>query len=292
MMAQKNATSTWREKTPDFAPNRLARNLRSRRVPALSPHRLAIKTPTPSALGWHLRMGRSQAGSPAKSTRCMALSGAVRAKRHFRRFFSRQNQRSLLIFPNGTPAIPRDLGKKSGIRPLANRPTAPVFRRVATQVDNLHRYDNETALGGLAAGGMSQGPEQSHCGRGGDGRVHGGGAWAPKWPQQGGGKMCKTLRRLATLLGMLGTDHAGERENARAKIMEILCEHSCHWNDLLDLLRATAGRMPVMRHRSRQGPSRSSALQRLLASIFTSRSMSTWPSRSGSPTHSSSSGSW
>jgi len=51
----------------------------------------------------------------------------------------------------------------------------------------------------------------------------------------------KIRRRLATLHGMLGSNHAGERENARAKIIEILCEHGCSWNDLPDLLRPTGG---------------------------------------------------
>jgi hypothetical protein len=66
----------------------------------------------------------------------------------------------------------------------------------------------------------------------------------------------KIRRRLAMLHAMLGSSHAGERENSWAKIKEILREH---------------GR----RRGSRQGLSRSSALQRLLVSICSSRSTST-----------------
>jgi hypothetical protein len=51
----------------------------------------------------------------------------------------------------------------------------------------------------------------------------------------------KIRQRLAKLHAMLGSTHAGERENAWAKINEILREHGCSWNDLTDLLRATGG---------------------------------------------------
>jgi len=50
----------------------------------------------------------------------------------------------------------------------------------------------------------------------------------------------KIRRRLAMLHAVLGSSHAGERENVWAKIIEILSEHGCSWNDLLDLVRATA----------------------------------------------------
>src|SRR5262245_12585965 len=70
----------------------------------------------------------------------------------------------------------------------------------------------------------------------------------------------KTRRRLATLHAMLNSNHAGERENARAKIIEILCEHGYRWSDLLDLLRATGG--PDARDATRE-PSGPLPLERL-----------------------------
>jgi len=69
----------------------------------------------------------------------------------------------------------------------------------------------------------------------------------------------KIRRRLGMLHALLGSSHAGERENAWAKIIEILCEQGCSWNDLPDLLRATgetesrdatrepSGRLPLER---------------------------------------------
>jgi hypothetical protein len=42
--------------------------------------------------------------------------------------------------------------------------------------------------------------------------------------------------RLTKLFGMLGSDNAGERENARAIIDEILRKNRKSWNDLTELL--------------------------------------------------------
>src|SRR5262249_21130535 len=51
----------------------------------------------------------------------------------------------------------------------------------------------------------------------------------------------KTRRRLFVLHAMLGSSHAGECENAKAKIIEILYKHGYRWNDLLDLLSTMYG---------------------------------------------------
>lgn len=49
-----------------------------------------------------------------------------------------------------------------------------------------------------------------------------------------------TDRRMpaAKLHALLGSDNAGERENARVKINEILARHRLSWNDLLELLQS------------------------------------------------------
>jgi hypothetical protein len=43
-------------------------------------------------------------------------------------------------------------------------------------------------------------------------------------------------RRVAALHAMLGSDNAGERDNARIKLLELLARHRMSWNDLQDLL--------------------------------------------------------
>jgi Protein of unknown function (DUF3631) len=44
------------------------------------------------------------------------------------------------------------------------------------------------------------------------------------------------LRRLEKLHAMLGSQHKGERENARQRIIDLLTKHGKSWNDLLGLL--------------------------------------------------------
>jgi hypothetical protein len=48
----------------------------------------------------------------------------------------------------------------------------------------------------------------------------------------------KTLQLLTQVHRLLGTSHAGERENACAKIIKILSSHGFTWNDLPTLLHA------------------------------------------------------
>jgi hypothetical protein len=47
--------------------------------------------------------------------------------------------------------------------------------------------------------------------------------------------------RLAKLFAMLGSDNAGERENARTLIDEILRKNRKTWNDLTELLQTRSG---------------------------------------------------
>ena len=54
----------------------------------------------------------------------------------------------------------------------------------------------------------------------------------------------KVREKLAKLVGLLGSDNAGERENARCKIDETLRRHRKTWNDLIELLRAGSSSLP------------------------------------------------
>lgn len=50
--------------------------------------------------------------------------------------------------------------------------------------------------------------------------------------------------RLAKLLGMLGSDHVGERAAAGLKATELLRAHGTTWTDLIEQLNAPAQRQP------------------------------------------------
>jgi hypothetical protein len=54
-----------------------------------------------------------------------------------------------------------------------------------------------------------------------------------------------TLERLTKLLGLLGSEHSGERAAAASKAHELLRAHGLDWAALIDLVRASLRHGPV-----------------------------------------------